>query len=67
MPSFFYKDVGRKALQWQEAEQRYQCGMVVEPEKYLRKFPKCLSPLISKWCAARIAMDIGCDSGVEFK
>jgi hypothetical protein len=56
-----------KALQWQETEQRYQCGMVVEPKKYLRKLPKALSPFISRWCAKRIALDIGCDSKVEFE
>ena len=54
-----------RALQWHEDKQRYQCGMVIEPYQYLRFIPKRLSPLISKWCAARIAMDIGCDSQVE--
>ena len=56
-----------KALQWQAAGRRYQCGLVVDPKKYLRKLPNRLSPLVSKWCAKKIALDIGCDSSVEFE
>ncbi len=56
-----------RALQWEEAEQRYQCGMVIEPKKYLPQLPEWLSPLISKWSATRIAMDIGCDSNAELE
>jgi hypothetical protein len=40
-----------KALQWHEADQQYQCGILIEPKRYLGKLPKWLSPLISKWCA----------------
>lgn len=56
-----------KALEWQDAEQRYLCGMVMEPKKYLGKLPEWLSPFIRKWCAARIASGIGCDSNVELE
>lgn len=56
-----------KALQWQEAGQRYQCGMVVEPKTYIRFLPNRLTPLISLWCAKRISLDTGCDSRVEFE
>ncbi|CAG7857722.1 hypothetical protein MCAMS1_02654 [biofilm metagenome] len=56
-----------KAWQWQKDKRRYQCGMVVEPKKYLRFLPEALTSFISKWCAVRIALDIGCDSKVEFE
>jgi hypothetical protein len=56
-----------KALQWKEDKQRYQCGMVVDPGKYLRRLPKRFAPFVGKWCAARIALDIGCDSRVELE
>ena len=53
------------ALQWQAADGRYACGMVVAPGDYLRWLPIRMKPWASRWFARRIAAGLGCDSDIE--
>jgi hypothetical protein len=54
-----------RALQWQEATQRYVCGMLQNPAEFLPALPKPLEPWFRRRISRWIAAGIGCDSTVE--
>lgn len=51
-----------RALLWQEAEERYVCGLVVKPDRYVHLIPARLAFRFGCWFASRIAAGQGCDS-----
>lgn len=53
-----------RALQWQETEQCYACGMAVNPKQFIKFIPRNLESYFARWFAKRIAAGIGCDSKV---
>ncbi len=60
---FLWQFSGRcRALLWQASEQRDVCGMVVNPEYYLKRMPRRWGIRFGRWFAARIALGRGCDS-----
>lgn len=60
---FLWQFSGRcRALLWQENENRYVCGMVVNPHRFVRLIPARLAQRFGRWCAKRIATGYGCDS-----
>ena len=50
------------ALQWDEAQTRYVCGMVAQPDAYITMNWPWLNRLISRWARRWIAAGVGCDS-----
>jgi hypothetical protein len=54
-----------RALLWQEAEQRYVCGMVVRPAAYLRWLPDSLAIWVGRLVAKKIAAGKGCDADID--
>lgn len=51
------------ALEWDEA--RYNCGLVIAPEKHLRWLPAGLAPLAARLARRWIAAGKGCDCDAE--
>ncbi len=54
-----------RALVWQAEQQRYACGMLLYPERFVRLLPARLAPYLKPWFARRIAAGVGCDSSDE--
>ncbi len=56
-----------KALQWDEGERRYRCGMAQTPGQYLRWLPRwshgVMRALVLRWIAANIACDARDEAG----
>lgn len=54
-----------KALEWNDDLQRYFCGMVHSPSRYLRWLPRGLAhwmrPVFARW----ISVESGCDADYE--
>lgn len=53
------------ALQWQEPQRRYACGMVAAPASFLHWLPQRWSAFASRRFARWIAAGSGCDSTIE--
>ena len=53
------------ALQWNAAEQRYRCGMVMAPAHFLRWLPPGWNAFCGRRFARWIAAGQGCDSDIE--
>jgi len=53
------------ALQWNQTQQRYFCGMVVAPNNYLKWLPTRLNALASRIFKRWIAAGQACDSDAE--
>lgn len=53
-----------RALHWNEAQQRYYCGLLMQPETLLWYLPDRLSPVFKRYVASRIAANTACDSDV---
>jgi hypothetical protein len=49
------------ALQWSDAQQRYLCGMVVDPAAHLPRGMRWTAVLWRRWARRLIAAGIGCD------
>jgi hypothetical protein len=49
------------ALEWQDGERRYRCGLVSRPAKYLAWLPRRWEVRAGRWFASRIAAKAGCD------
>jgi len=65
---FLFQRTGRcRALIWQDASQRYICGMVTAPDRYSLFIPKLLSNVMGRIFLRRIASGIGCDSEIELE
>jgi len=65
---FLFQRTGRcRALIWQDATQRYLCGMVAAPHLYSILIPKLLSKVMGGIFLRRIASGIGCDSEIELE
>ncbi|MFM9915557.1 MAG: hypothetical protein ACKVOX_07105 [Rhizobacter sp.] len=54
-----------RALQWQEADQRYVCGMVSAPGRFLGLDHRWLSRAVSAVTRRLISAGSGCDSDAE--
>lgn len=54
-----------RALIWNEAEQRYFCGMVSDPAQFLRWLPSRFNLAASRLFKRWIAADTVCDADVE--
>ena len=54
-----------RALLWQDEANRYMCGMVVYPDRYVRLIPQSLRGRIGSFFASRIAAGAGCDFATE--
>ena len=54
-----------RALLWQDETNRYVCGMVVCPDRYLSLIPERLRERAGKFFASRIAAGMGCDFAAE--
>jgi hypothetical protein len=46
------------ALMWMDAERRYRCGVVSQPESYV---PRWLAPVVGRMARRLIAAGAGCD------
>ena len=55
------------ALQWQEAQQRYVCGMVVTPASFLRWLPLRWDAFAGRRFARWVAAGLGCDFEAEIR
>jgi hypothetical protein len=53
------------ALFWQQADQRYGCGLVIRPVDYLPWLPQGLSGLAKLFAKRWIAAGFGCDCDAE--
>jgi hypothetical protein len=63
---FLWQFKGRcRALQWQEVAERYECGMVVGADRYVRLLPVRWRARAGKFFATRIAAGAGCDFAAE--
>ncbi|MFZ4285927.1 hypothetical protein [Variovorax sp. HJSM1_2] len=54
-----------KALHWSDAEQRYQCGLLMAPQRLLGRqsgTPRWLTRLLGRWVRRWIAAGQGCDA-----
>jgi hypothetical protein len=51
------------ALVWHEAESRYRCGIVTEPEQFMA--PRWLAALAKRFSPRWIAAGHGCDCDLE--
>ena len=49
------------ALAWDEAVQRYHCGLMLHPETHIGWLPGMLRTAAQRWAARAIAAGIGCD------
>jgi len=56
---------GCRALLWENATNRYVCGMVVSPDQYVRLMPTFLRERMGRFFAKRIASEYGCDFAAE--
>lgn len=54
-----------RALIWQESTQRYVCGMVSEPARFLSWLPQRFNHLASQWFKRWIAANTACDADVD--
>lgn len=54
-----------RALLWQDDANRYACGMVVCPDRYVSLIPKRLRECVGRFFASRIAAGTGCDFAAE--
>jgi len=54
-----------QALRWSEAQQRYQCGLLVTPHEFLPWLPQRWSPRAMQFFHRRIAAGKGCDCTIE--
>lgn len=54
-----------RALIWSTVEQRYLCGMVNQPSRFLPWLPARLNPYTSRLFKRWIAADTVCDADVE--
>jgi hypothetical protein len=52
-------------LLWDAAQQLYRCGMVLQPQSFVRFFPVFLSSIFSKLIRRWIAADTTCDSSAD--
>jgi hypothetical protein len=53
------------ALAWSEPEQRYQCGLLMAPQRLVgrqREAPRWLTRLLGRWVRRWIAAGQGCDA-----
>lgn len=53
-----------KALQWSDHQARYQCGMVVAPQRLLPWLGLRLQALASRWARRLISAGTGCDAAL---
>jgi len=54
-----------RALLWDAAQQMYRCGMVLQPQSFVRVFPIFLSSVFKKLIRRWIAADTVCDSSAD--
>ena len=54
-----------RALLWQEVPQRYACGMMLAPRRFLPWLPRWLAARAGRFFARRIAAGCGCDADLE--
>nr|WP_314899650.1 hypothetical protein [uncultured Deefgea sp.] len=50
------------ALQWDDAQTRYVCGMIAQPDAFLAVNWPWLNRLVARWARRWIAAGVGCDS-----
>ena len=55
------------ALQWQAADTRYGCGLLLAPRHYLRWLPATAAPLFQRLARRYLAIGHGCDAYVEVR
>lgn len=53
------------ALEWEEAQQQYRCGLLSQPNHYLRWLPHALSSIAKPVIRTMIHANQGCDSDAE--
>jgi hypothetical protein len=53
------------ALEWSDGENRYHCGLLVNPGKYLAWLPKRAEAFATRQLARWIAAGKGCDCSAE--
>jgi hypothetical protein len=53
------------ALQWSDAEQRYHCGLLVNPRTYFGLLPASAEPIAQQLLARWIAAGKGCDCSAD--
>ncbi|MGL6045770.1 MAG: hypothetical protein ACRC02_04810 [Vogesella sp.] len=53
------------ALQWQAANTRYGCGLLLSPLQHLRWLPAAAEPLFHRLARRYLAIGHGCDAYVE--
>lgn len=65
---FLWQLRGRcRALSWQEEMQRYVCGMVAHPDRYVTLLPRRWRARAGAFFASRIAAGAGCDFSAEIE
>lgn len=53
------------ALEWNEAQQQYRCGLLSRPSNYLRWLPRIFNRITQQMIRAMIHANQGCDSDAE--
>lgn len=53
------------ALRWSEAEHRYQCGVLVDPQAFLPIGLQWGAPLLVRLARRWIAAGVGCDADMD--
>ena len=54
-----------RALFWSADEQRYRCGLIVEPQQYLPRSLRGLSRFVARLAYRYISAGSGCDSTLQ--
>ena len=54
-----------RALEWDEMQQRYACGMLLNPAQHISLLPSFLAPLFTRLSYRWIAAGKGCDSTAQ--
>jgi hypothetical protein len=51
-----------RALRWDSARGLYRCGMLTQPQRLLRWWPRALTPMLARWSRRWISSGSGCDA-----
>ncbi|AKJ29505.1 hypothetical protein [Caldimonas brevitalea] len=55
---------GCSALFWSDAEGRYRCGLLAQPERHLPRTLRWAAPMLARAARRLISAGSGCDSSV---
>ena len=53
------------ALRWDDADRRYLCGVVAQPQAVLRWLPRFAAKGVARWARRVISAGSGCDAALD--